>query len=174
MTKRHQPTSHAPVDNASGGVPPDDADPALAVTSEVPLGDDPAERATEPGPRSSASQPPADPLGEARAEAARMRDQFLRTAADFDNFRKRTRRDLEDARKGGREDLLKELLPIFDNLERAIQSSQRAPDVKAVADGLAMILKQFNDTLARVGIARVPTTGSAFDPQVHEAIQQVE
>jgi molecular chaperone GrpE len=135
-------------------------DLGTAPTSEVPAvnGDDTTQ----------------DPLAEARAEAVRLKESWMRTAADFDNFRKRTRRDLEDARKGGREELLKEMLPVFDNLERAVQSAQRATEVKALADGLNMIIKQFNDTLGRVGINKVPTTGNAFDPSVHEAIQQVE
>ena len=115
-----------------------------------------------------------DPLASAQAEAAKNKEMWMRTAADFDNFRKRTRREVDDARRGGREDLLKELLPVFDNLERAIQSAQRAQDVKAVADGLSMVLKQFESTLGRIGIAKVPTTGTPFDPTVHEAIQQVE
>jgi molecular chaperone GrpE len=115
-----------------------------------------------------------DPLAKAQAEAAKMKEAWIRTAADFDNFRKRTRREIEDARKAGREEILKELLPVFDNLERAIASSRNAPDVKAVVDGLGMILKQFESTLGRVGITKVATTGSSFDPQVHEAIQQVE
>jgi molecular chaperone GrpE len=117
---------------------------------------------------------PGDPLSEAKAEAARMKDQWMRTAADFDNFRKRSRRELEDTRKAGKEDLLKEFLPVFDNLERAVQSAQRATDVKAVADGLQMVLRQYIDTLGRGGITKVPTVGSRFDPAHHEAIQQVE
>jgi molecular chaperone GrpE len=116
----------------------------------------------------------ADPLGEARAEVARVRDQLLRTAADYDNFRKRTKRELEDAQKRGREDLLRELLPVFDNLERAVVHAGQASDAKAVADGVTMVLKQFGDTLGRVGIKRVATVGSAFDPTQHEAIQQIE
>jgi len=115
-----------------------------------------------------------DPLAEAQGEAARLKDAWLRTAADFDNFRKRSRRELEDARRGGREDLLRALLPIFDNLERAIQSAQRTSDVKAMADGLKMVDRQFVDALAREGITRVPTVGRPFDPSLHEAIQQVE
>ena len=98
----------------------------------------------------------------------------MRTAADFDNFRKRSRRELEDTRKAGREELLKELIPVFDNLERAIVSSKQATDVKGVVDGITMILKQFDATVARLGITKVQTVGSMFDPQVHEAIQQVE
>jgi molecular chaperone GrpE len=115
-----------------------------------------------------------DPLAQAQAEAARLKDAWLRTAADFDNFRKRTRRELEDARRSGREDLLRVLLPVFDNLERALQSAQRSSDVKAMADGLKMVERQFVDALGREGIARIPTVGRPFDPSVHEAIQQVE
>lgn len=121
-----------------------------------------------------ASSPGADPLAEAKAEAARFKDQWMRSAADFDNFRKRTRRELDDTRKAGREELLKDLLPVFDNLERAITSADRATEVKPVADGLKMVLRQFMDTLGRSGITKVPTTGAMFDPSVHEAIQQIE
>ena len=123
---------------------------------------------------SSSGKAVADPVAEAKAETQKMKEQWMRTAADFDNFRKRSRRELEDTRKAGKEDLLKEFLPVFDNLERAIQSAQRATDVKAVADGLQMVLRQYVDTLARGGISKVKTVGSLFDPAVHEAIQQVE
>lgn len=121
-----------------------------------------------------AGEPPADPLAAAQAEAQRNKEAWLRTAADFDNFRKRTRKELEDARKSGREDLLRALLPVFDNLERALQSAQRSADVKAVADGLTMVQRQFVDALGREGIQRIPAVGNPFDPSVHEAIQQVE
>jgi molecular chaperone GrpE len=116
----------------------------------------------------------ADPLAEARAEAGRLKEAWMRTAADFDNFRKRARRELEDARKAGREEILRDLLPVFDNLERGIQSAKQAPDVRAVTDGLQMILKQFESTLAKLGISKVGTIGQSFDPGIHEAIQQVE
>jgi molecular chaperone GrpE len=126
------------------------------------------------GQEPDAAAAPADPLAEAQAEAARMKDAWMRSAADFDNFRKRTRKELEDARRTGREDLLRAVLPVFDNLERAIQSALRTKDVKAVADGLAMVQRQFTEALGREGIARVATVGLAFDPSIHEAIQQVE
>ncbi len=131
------------------------------------------------GPAEASSDPPSsvrgmDPLAQAQAEAAKLKDAWLRTAADFDNFRKRTRKELEDARRTGREDLLRAVLPVFDNLERAIQSALRSADVKAVADGLAMVQRQFVESLVREGIVRVPTVGHPFDPSVHEAIQQVE
>ncbi len=117
---------------------------------------------------------PVDPLEEAQGEARKFKDQWMRTAADFDNFRKRSRREIEDARKSGREDVLRELLPVFDNLERALTSAQRASDIKGVAEGLTMVMKQFEGTLGRMGITKVPAVGHPFDPSVHEAIQQVE
>ncbi len=98
----------------------------------------------------------------------------MRSAADFDNFRKRSRKELEDTRKAGREELLKDLLPVFDNLERAMTSAERATEVKPVSDGLKLVLRQFIDTLGRSGITKVPTVGQQFDPGLHEAIQQVE
>jgi molecular chaperone GrpE len=117
---------------------------------------------------------PVDPVAEAKAEALRFKDQWMRSAADFDNFRKRSRKELEDTRKAGREELLKDLLPVFDNLERAMTSAERATEVKPVSDGLKMVLRQFTDTLGRSGITKVPTVGTMFDPSLHEAIQQVE
>jgi molecular chaperone GrpE len=145
----------------------DDAAAAAAKKDDAANGEAPAS-----APASSSK--PVDPVAEAKAETQKMKEQWMRTAADFDNFRKRSRRELEDTRKAGKEDLLKEFLPVFDNLERAIQSAQRATDVKAVADGLQMVLRQYVDTLARGGISKVKTIGSLFDPAVHEAIQQVE
>jgi molecular chaperone GrpE len=132
----------------------------------------PGEEAVESG--SGAPPAAADPVAEAKAEALRFKEQWMRSAADFDNFRKRTRRELEDTRKAGREELLKDLLPVFDNLERAMTSAERATEIKPVSDGLKMVLRQFVDTIGRSGITKVPTVGSQFDPTIHEAIQQVE
>jgi molecular chaperone GrpE len=145
-----------------------------APVGTVGAGD--AEPLSGTSPPVGAEEPPmpSDPLAAAQAEASRLKDAWLRSAADFDNFRKRTRRELEEARRNGREDLLRAVLPIFDNLERAIQSAQRSADVKAVADGLSMVQRQFVEALGREGIVRVPTVGHLFDPGIHEAIQQVE
>ena len=69
---------------------------------------------------------------------------------------------------------MKNLLPVFDNLERAVVHAEQAADAKAIADGVRMVLKQFVDTLGRIGIKRIGGVGSPFDPMVHEAVQQVE
>lgn len=115
-----------------------------------------------------------DQVALAKAEGQRFRDQLLRTAADFDNFRKRARREQEDAVRKGKESALKELLPVFDNLERALTSAEKAPDVKAVVEGLKLVMRQFTQSTEKMGIKRVPTVGHPFDPTLHEAIQHVE
>ncbi len=158
-------TSTAPEANAN--VESDDAAPASSAPASA------ARSASVPPAEGSPNAAVAEAVNP-RAEAERYKEQWMRSAADFDNYRKRSRREVDDAKKSGREDLLREILPVFDNLERGIQSAQRATDVKAVADGLAMITKQFIDTLGRAGITKIGGVGSPFDPSVHEAIQQVE
>jgi molecular chaperone GrpE len=120
-------------------------------TNPPPGADD--ESAVESGEVKGVAPAGSDPLAQALAEAARHKEAWLRA---------------------GKEDVVRALLPVFDNLERALQSAQRSSDVKAMADGLSMVQRQFTDALGREGIVRVPTVGHPFDPSVHEAIQQVE
>jgi molecular chaperone GrpE len=152
-----------------------------AVTEETPTRDKPSDTSpplTDAPNAQGSSQPAsaesADPLEVAKAEGVRLRDQLLRTAADFDNFRKRTRRELADTEKRVREEFLRELLPVFDNLERATAHAEAAIDVKALADGIGLVVKQFLDTLTKVGVERLKSQGEMFDPAFHEAVQQVE
>ncbi|MCA9578060.1 MAG: nucleotide exchange factor GrpE [Polyangiales bacterium] len=114
------------------------------------------------------------PLEQVTAERDKLKDQLLRTMADFDNFRKRARRDAEDALRRGREDSLRDILPIIDNLERAVEASRGATDVAAVISGIEMVLRSFDDVAARMGATRIVAKGERFDPTLHDAIQQVE
>ncbi len=149
-------------------------DETETAASSAPSSEPPGEET------SGTEQAPQDPLEKALAEAAQFRDKMLRTAADFDNFRKRTRREVQDAEKKGRDSLLKELLPVFDNLERATDhalkggSGNLENDWKALSDGIGMVLRHFQDTLSRIGVERVESVGKAFDPALHEAIQHME
>lgn len=120
------------------------------------------------------AEPVADPLAEAQEENRKLREKVLRVAADFDNFRKRARRENEDGAKRARVELLRELLPVFDNMERAVSHAEQAPDVQAVATGVKMVVKQFQDVIGKLGVERVEAVGTPFDPNVHEAIQQIE
>lgn len=127
-----------------------------------------------------------DPLEEAEAQAAQMKDKLMRMAADFDNYRKRSRREVSDAEKKGRDGLLNDLLPVFDNLERATahadtvsgtdasSDSPEDPKLKGLLEGISLVMRQFRDALARLGIERVESVGQPFDPSRHEAIQHLE
>ncbi len=149
-----------------GDVAPPAADPSADPTEEAADGDV-AEAAPEPAPEP-------DPLEQAQAEAKRFREQLLRTAADFDNYRKRARREVADAESQAREELLKEILPVFDNLERAAAHAETATDVQALSDGIKMVMRMFFDTLGKLDICKVESVGKPFDPAVHEAIQHME
>jgi molecular chaperone GrpE len=113
-------------------------------------------------------------LEKARAERDRMRDQLMRIAADFDNFRKRSRKEIEEVRRRTVEDTLREVLPIVDNLERAADAMSTATEVSAVTDGVHMVLRGFEDIAGRLGLKRVATVGHQFDPTCHDAMQQQE
>ncbi len=153
----------AVADSMDDSVKSSEADPSVSRDS--------ASASTDEG---EASQTAADVEAALTAEVARLKDQLLRTLADFDNFRKRTRREISDAERVAREDVLRELLPVFDNLERAGQHAAGSTDVQSLADGIQIVLRQFLETLAKLGVERVVTVGQAFDPAVHEAVQQVE
>lgn len=117
---------------------------------------------------------PESDLERVTAERDKKHEQLLRTTADFDNYRKRMRRELDEAKVKGQQDVVRDLLPVFDNLERAVQASGTANDAASVIEGIRMVLKLFEDTAERIGLTRIKTIGERFDPQVHEAIQQKE
>lgn len=116
----------------------------------------------------------ASDLEKARAERDRMRDQLLRIAADFDNFRKRSRKEIEEVRRRSIEDTLREVLPLVDNLERASDAMGSATEVSAVTEGVHMVLRGFEDIASRLDLKRVPAVGQLFDPTCHDAMQQQE
>jgi molecular chaperone GrpE len=100
-----------------------------------------------------------------------LRDQLLRLAADFENYRKRTVRQLEDTRRYGVEKVLSDILPVVDNLERALAHAEG--DSSPMVEGVRMVTKQFLDVLALHGVQGFDSLGEAFDPERHEAMGQV-
>lgn len=99
-------------------------------------------------------------------------ERFVRVSADFDNFRKRAAREKEETIRLGNERLLKDLLPVLDNLERALAAG--GADAEGLLTGIRMVLKQFVDTLGRYGVTGFSAIGEPFDPARHEALMQQE
>jgi molecular chaperone GrpE len=134
----------------------------------------PEEESGEDSEASDDTEPELSELDKANAERDRMREQLLRIAADFDNFRKRSRKEIEEVRRRAIEDTLREVLPVVDNLERAVDAISDTTEVAAVVDGVHMVLRGFEDIASRLGLRRVPAVGQQFDPTCHDAMQQEE
>jgi molecular chaperone GrpE len=107
--------------------------------------------------------------GEDRARE--LQERQLRVAAEFDNFRKRSARDREEAVRAANERLLRDLLPVVDNLERALAAGGDAAGLQA---GVRLVHKQFVDALGRFGVKAFDSVGERFDPARHEALMQQE
>ncbi len=105
-----------------------------------------------------------------KAKTAEAEDRYLRLAAEYDNFRKRSRAEREGVYAEAAADAVKELLPIFDNLERATQYT--APD--KVAEGVELILKGLPDVFAKMKITVYGKAGEQFDPNIHNAVMHIE
>ncbi len=111
-------------------------------------------------------------LAEAQAKIVELQDRCLRTMAEFDNYRRRSMRDREDARTAALAGLLSDLLPAFDNFRLAIESArQHHPEAKTVIEGIALIQSQIQTALVQNGIKEVlPAVGDKLDPAFHESI----
>ena len=114
-----------------------------------------------------------DPLAEAQEQVAALNDKYLRLAAEFDNFRKRTIKEKADLILTGGEKVLSALLPVLDDLERARDNMQKATDVESLREGVEMIIGKLDKTLAAQGLKRMEPIGTLFDTDFHEAIAMV-
>ena len=111
---------------------------------------------------------------ELEAELSEAQERVLRTAADAENFKKRLQREKEEQTRYANESLIRELLTVIDNLERALEHSGSESDQEGLVEGLNMTLKSFLDTLTRFGCTQVEAEGKPFDPNFHEAVSQEE
>jgi molecular chaperone GrpE len=107
-------------------------------------------------------------------EAKGNYDRFLRVAADFENYKKRVAREKTELIKYGNEELIKELLPVLDNLERALEHASGEGGTDGIIEGVEMILVQFLQILQRVGVTPLSAIGERFDPALHEAVMEME
>jgi molecular chaperone GrpE len=101
-------------------------------------------------------------------------DRYLRAAADLENLRKRTKRELEDAKYEAKVKTLKEMLPVVDNLERAIEHAGGAGAPNPIVEGVQLVLRQFQTAFERLEVVPVEAQDKPFDPNLHEAISQQE
>jgi molecular chaperone GrpE len=112
-------------------------------------------------------------LAEKDKEIAELKDKYLRTLADSENARKRVRQQSEESVRIQREAILRDLLPIIDNLERALVAARNGTDPKTIVDGVEMTVRALIDFLRAQGVTPLQAVGQAFDPNRHEAVDHV-
>ncbi|HZA15140.1 MAG TPA: nucleotide exchange factor GrpE [Myxococcaceae bacterium] len=134
--------------------------------------------------------PPEDPQSELEAVRAQLdfsqakgrelmeklkeaHERMLRAVADLDNYKKRAQKEKEEAQKFGNERLLRDFVPVMDNLDRALEHAKSNADFEGLLTGVAMTRKQFEEALGRHGVKSFSAVGQPFDPHLHEAMQQV-
>ena len=122
------------------------------------------------GPRESVATAP-DELAALRQEKDSLQDRLLRTAAEFDNYRKRVDRERRELSEFAAADVIAELLPIVDNFERALQA-ETPPEAEAFRKGVELIYRQTLDVLRKRGVKPIEALGSNFDPNFHQAVIQ--
>jgi molecular chaperone GrpE len=151
-----------------GGTPPDGTIPVIVEGPEGEGGDgvDPA---------AGRIKELEAALATAEKEKKDTWDKYVRSVADLENRQKRAKRELEDARTDAKIRVLKEMLPVVDNLERAVEHAQApGPETSAIVDGVRLVLRQFQHAFERLDVVAVEADGQPFDPNVHEAISQIE
>ena len=112
-----------------------------------------------------------DPLEKANKEIAELKDKYLRTLAEFDNYKKRTLKEKAELILNGGEKTVKAVLPVLDDFERALKD--KSDDPKAIKDGITMIFNKFVKTLESLGVKKIDTTDKDFDTDFHEAVAMV-
>lgn len=114
-----------------------------------------------------------DPLKKALDDKAKLADQLLRTMAEFDNYRKRVRKEKADLILNGAEKTVTAILPIIDDMERAIANAGKSEDPKKIEEGWELIFQKFNKTLEGLGVRRIDTKDADFNTDFHEAVAMV-
>ena len=136
-------------------IPEDDKEPATAVEEDL----------------TDAAAGEMDPYAELEADVLKWKELAVRTAADLDNFRKRSAREREEAIRYANQGLLEDLLPVIDNFEMGMLAAAQDKS-SMIYIGMDMVRRQLNDFLSGLGVTEIPAEGKTFDPNVHEAISQ--
>jgi molecular chaperone GrpE len=116
----------------------------------------------------------AEKLTEKEKECAANYDRYLRTVAELDNYKKRAAREKADIIKYGKEDVIRDILPFVDSLDRALEHAESSNDIGAFKEGLKLIQDQLLCSLKKHGVERIECAGKEFDPNFHEAMLKVD
>lgn len=150
--------------HAGEGYPSCEGTPCDNVTDEQPTD---ADNVAEPTDEEPLVEP--EPSEETE-EQIDWRDKYIRLQAEFDNFRKRTLREKMDLVQTGGSDVLKAILPVLDDMQRAIEASEKSEDIAALREGERLVVQKFIDTLRQKSVTEIEAKGEPFDENLHEAV----
>ena len=114
-----------------------------------------------------------DPLEKAQEEIADLKDKWLRSVAEFENYRKRTLKERAELILNGGEKFITSILPVLDDMERAIENGSKTDDPEVLREGMTLIYQKFMKTLETQGVSKIDTVDADFDTDVHEAVAMV-
>ena len=115
-----------------------------------------------------------DKISELEAKLKEWEDQYMRLYAEYDNFQKRSKREKDARYADAVADVIGEMLPVADNLERALATEVESEDAKKVLEGVVMIKKQMDECLSKLDVSEIKAVGEEFDPNLHNAVMHVE
>lgn len=124
-------------------------------------------------PEEQGEAPTTDPLAEAQAQIEELKDRYLRTVAEFENFKRRTQKEKAELIFNGSEKTVSAILPILDDMERAAANANKTDDIHALEEGWELIFKKLLKTLEGLGVKKIETQDKAFDVDFHEAVAMV-
>lgn len=142
---------------------------APSAEEAAPDTDATAAETAEAASRASEQQP-----SSLEEEIKAVHDRYLRLAAEFENYKKRVQKDQAEYTKYAHERLLRELLPVLDNLQRALEHAQQSGSTNGLIEGVELTCKQYLEVLSRFGVRPIPSVGLPFDPAVHQAVATVD
>ena len=155
--------------------------PEAEITTEVPEVPEPVEPASAQSKALSEGEILRAELEASQSMSREMmgrlkdtHERMLRATADLENYRRRAQKEKEEVQRFGNEKVLRDFLPVIDNLDRAIEHANTGADLDSVKQGIEMTRKLFEETLAKHGVTRVVALGQGFDPAFHEAIQSID
>lgn len=114
-----------------------------------------------------------DPLEAANEQIAELKDKYLRSVAEFDNYRKRTMKEKAELIVNGAEKTVSAILPVMDDMERALATAEKTEDVEALKEGMKLIFQKFEKCLKGLGVNKIDTKDADFDTDFHEAVAMV-
>ncbi|UCZ54485.1 nucleotide exchange factor GrpE [Bacillus shivajii] len=115
-----------------------------------------------------------DEIAKLEQKVQEATDRLLRVQADYDNFRRRTKQEKEAEAKYRSQRLAEEILPVLDNFERGLAINPESDETNSLLQGMEMVYRQLKDALEKEGVKPIQTVGETFDPQIHQAVMQVE